>query len=95
MHAQLSPGRGTIWEGTHAGASTVASMRQAARATMMRMRKLVFSTEAKVAGDKNLADALTKPVDRNKIDEHVKKTGGIFYGEEARVGTRDCRRWTL
>ena len=32
----------------------------------------------KVVGDKNLADALTKAVDRNKIEEHVRKTGGIF-----------------
>ena len=32
----------------------------------------------KVAGDKNVADSLTKPVDRNKLDEHVRKTGGVF-----------------
>ena len=32
----------------------------------------------KVPGDKNVADALTKPTDRNKIDEHVKNTGGVF-----------------
>ena len=25
-----------------------------------------------------MADALTKVVDRNKVDEHVRKTGGIF-----------------
>ena len=32
----------------------------------------------KVDGDKNLADALTKPVDGNKTAEHMRKTGGIL-----------------
>ena len=32
----------------------------------------------KVAGDKNIADALTKPVDGNKTAEHVARIGGRF-----------------
>ena len=32
----------------------------------------------KVAGDKNIADALTKPVDGNKTAEHVARVGGRF-----------------
>lgn len=32
----------------------------------------------RVAGDKNVADALTKPVDGNKVMKHVSKTGGTF-----------------
>ena len=36
----------------------------------------------KVAGEKNVADALTKAVDGNKVSEHVSNTGGSF--EEGR-----------
>ena len=57
MHAQLSPGKGVTEEGAHAGATTAASMRQAARATIVRMRKLAFSTKARVAGGKNTRTA--------------------------------------
>ena len=32
----------------------------------------------KVAGDKNLAGALTKPVERNKLDDYMRKTCGRF-----------------
>ena len=39
-------------------------------------------TIIKVAGEKNVADALTKAVDGNKVVEHVTKTGGRF--EEGR-----------
>ena len=35
----------------------------------------------KVAGEKNLADALTKPVGGNKMSEHVSKTGEVLRRE--------------
>ena len=52
-----------------------------------------------VAGDKNLADALTKAVDGNKLGEHMRRTGGVL--EEGRhqlapeVGEEEETRMTM